>query len=405
MELESPTSGSPIKVLHLIPGLDVGGAESLLCNLLPNLNPQRIRGAVAFFRGDGRLSHRLENASIPVFQLRSGLPWNSRLVGELKETLAVHEFEILHSHLPRAHWLAAFAERSIHRSGGSPPARIQTRHNINHYSGWRRLVQPVDRWAARRTDRILAVSQAVLLETQKRTRLPKNRFQWMPNGVDPSPFLELPDRDVARSRLSTELRIPNDGELLLCVGSLTRQKGQDVLLEALSHLREDRPKLWVLLAGVGVERGSLQKLASTLGVAERVSFLGTREDVPSLLASVDLYVQPSRWEGFGLAAVEAMISRVPVVASAVGGLAEILETGNTGRLVPPENAIALADAIRDGLNRPEESRKMATRAHRVAIEEYGIRKMALRLERLYEEIAKRVRFDNGVSTRKARELL
>jgi glycosyltransferase involved in cell wall biosynthesis len=127
------------------------------------------------------------------------------------------------------------------------------------------------------------------------------------------------------------------------LANLVPRKGVDVLLEALARL-EPAPRLWI--AGDGPERGALEALAKQLGLAERVHFLGRCDDTGDLLAACDVFVMPSRLEGLGVAALEAMAAGRPVVASRVGGLAGLVVHERTGLLVPSDDVASLADALR-----------------------------------------------------------
>jgi glycosyltransferase involved in cell wall biosynthesis len=131
--------------------------------------------------------------------------------------------------------------------------------------------------------------------------------------------------------------------VLLVLASLIRRKGIDVLLDALASERNPGIVLWI--AGEGPERAALEAQAERLGLAARARFLGRREDAADLLAACDVYVLPSRREGLGVSALEAMAARRPVIATRVGGLADAVADERTGILVPPEDAAELARAI------------------------------------------------------------
>jgi glycosyltransferase involved in cell wall biosynthesis len=157
------------------------------------------------------------------------------------------------------------------------------------------------------------------------------------SAVDPKALAS----DRERGEIRRELGIADDAACLLVLAALVRRKGIDVLLDALARLEEPPP---LLVAGDGEERGVLEAQAEKLGLA-RVRFLGRREDKPALLAACDALVMPSRKEGLGVAALEAMACARPVIATRVGGLAEAVRHEQTGLLVPPGDPDALAAAI------------------------------------------------------------
>ena len=142
--------------------------------------------------------------------------------------------------------------------------------------------------------------------------------------------------------------MPPNGLLVFCAARLSPEKGLPILLEAANALRGDFPHLRVLVAGDGPQKSELEQAAQALEMRQMVSFVGQKsaDEIAGLMQAADIYVQPSLGEGLGLGAVEAMASGLPVIASRVGGLPEVVLHGETGLLVPPSDAPALADALR-----------------------------------------------------------
>jgi glycosyltransferase involved in cell wall biosynthesis len=161
------------------------------------------------------------------------------------------------------------------------------------------------------------------------------------NAVNFAHAEPMSDRQAARGRLGFR----PDQLVLGTLGRLERQKGLDVLLQALAKLVPSRPSLRLFVAGQGRLAGELKERSEALGIADRVRFLGVRRDRDVLFGSMDVFVLPSRWEGLSLALAEAAGAGVPIVATRVGGNGEVVEDGKTALLVPPEDSTALADAI------------------------------------------------------------
>lgn len=174
--------------------------------------------------------------------------------------------------------------------------------------------------------------------------------------------------------------LDRDGPLVGTVARLAEQKGQRYLLEAAALLPEAR----FAIAGDGELRDQLETRARELGVAGRVEFLGARDDVPDLLASFDVFAFPSLYEGLCLAVIEAQAAGVPVVATPVGGIRETVIQGETGLLVPPRDAEALAAGIRRLLDDREEASRLAGEAKRRVRECFSVERMVQRTLRLYE---------------------
>jgi glycosyltransferase involved in cell wall biosynthesis len=172
-----------------------------------------------------------------------------------------------------------------------------------------------------------------------------------------------------------------DGRLVGNVARLAEQKGQRDLIAAAPQVLERHPDVRFVVAGDGELRDELASLASPLG--DRFAFLGPRDDVPDVLASLDLFAFPSRFEGLCLAVIEAQAAGVPVVATPVGGIRETVLEGETGWLVPPHDIEALAQRISWCLDHPEEARAVAAEAQRRARERFSVERMVAETLALY----------------------
>jgi glycosyltransferase involved in cell wall biosynthesis len=176
--------------------------------------------------------------------------------------------------------------------------------------------------------------------------------------------------------LRRELGIPAGDKVVVCVGRLAGQKGQDILIEALAILSAQVKSIRLLLAGDGETLPELKKLAARLGVAGRVFFLGRRADVPRVIAACDVYAAPSRWEGLNIALAEAMLCGVPCVGASISGQADILKDGVTGVAVPPESPELLAKAITWLLDNPAGALKLSSAAREFIKSGFRMEKMA-----------------------------
>jgi glycosyltransferase involved in cell wall biosynthesis len=234
------------------------------------------------------------------------------------------------------------------------------------------------------TQRSVAISPAVA-ERLKAGGVEAARIALVPSAVDPAAL--RPRR--ASGEVRAELGTPAGSAVVLALGALVPRKGHDVLLEALARLAgEDlRPECWI--AGEGPERAALVRQAAELGLDDTLRLLGRREDVADLLAAADLVAMPSRREGLGVAALEAMAAAGAVVASRTGGLGEAVVDGRTGLLVPPGDPAALAAAI-GRLLRDRALRERLARAGPARVAEGFLpEQMAGRYDALYREVIER----------------
>lgn len=331
----------PIRVLHVIDSLAVAGAETLVTALA--LRARASGGAAEVYvlrRCGGVLERALESGGIVVHGcdgVRLYSPWHiCRLVTHLRR----HSYDVVHVHLfPAQLWVAVAFQVA------RPPARlIATEHSTSNRR--RRFgLRWLDSWMYGRFDAIACISAAVRDSLAVWMPRARGKLLVVENGVDLRRFT-VGDRDEPRP-------VARPGEVhVVCVGRLEAAKGQEVLVRATARA----PSVRLTLVGDGGERDSLFRLASKLGVANRIRFLGTRSDVPALLRAADIYVQPSYREGFGLAAVEAMASGCPVVASDVPGLAEVV--GDAGVRFVPGDAAELARILERLASDPHERERL-----------------------------------------------
>jgi glycosyltransferase involved in cell wall biosynthesis len=207
--------------------------------------------------------------------------------------------------------------------------------------------QSVGRFIVRSSSAVIAVSEAVSRHAQ-RLGAPRDRIHLVPNGVDH-------DRFYPRSRTGAELERP----LVLCVGRLISNKGPQVLIEALA--RPPRSDVDVVFVGDGPMREELERKVEKLGLRDRVRFEGQSHDVADWLRQADVLVRPSFTEGLPLTVLEAMASRVCVVASDIAGNADLLRHGKSGLLFPVGDAGALAAALHRAISDSQERGRLAER--------------------------------------------
>ena len=258
---------------------------------------------------------------------------------------------------------------------------------IGFHHGWTaenrkvKLFHGVDRFTLPRADRVVAVSsdsERLVLEAG----CPRERTVMITNAVDADDFVCRDDRGAIRRAWN----IPDDAVLASAVGRLSPEKGQDVLVDAFARIAAERPALHIALAGDGPERASLEARAAAAGIADRVHFLGHQSDVGRVYAASDLIVLPSRSEGMPNAMLEAMATRTPVIATQVGGVPEIARDGENAWLVPSENPDALATALRDAVDHPDERTRRADSAHRYVTDNLSPALRAQRFVALYHSL-------------------
>lgn len=324
------------RVLHVVTTLDTGGAESHLLALAGGQAARGLTVDIAYLRGDPAREQAFALRGVRALRVGPGRrrPGPLALVS-LVRLLARGRYDVLHAHLVEAELLTALALLV------APGRRfVVTKHNDDPF--WHRApVRQIARWVARRADRVIGISEHVA-RAFVQLGLPAATMRAVHYGLDPA---SPGDRAAARAALG----LPPDAPVVGTVGRLVPQKGHDLLVAALAHLP---PDVHLAIIGEGERRDALLQQARTLGLDDRVHLAGWRPDAAALMAAFDLFALPSRWEGFGLVLLEAMAQSLPVVASRVSAIPEIVIDGETGRMVPPDDVPALAVALSHVLASP-----------------------------------------------------
>ena len=303
-----------MRVAHVHKMRGIGGSERHLLTLLPAL-AQRGHDVVFVGLDDPAWDPAdfYGALRVPALRLRS----DPRALLQLLRSLRA---DIVHTHLVHADVYGGIAAR-VRRT-----KLVSTKHNDDPFR--RGPFRYVERALA--GDRVIAITEALRRFTVERVGVPASKVETIHYGLDglPEPWGENPPDDVS-------------GRILLATSRLVPQKGIDVAIRALPQV----PDFTLVVLGEGPERPRLEALADDLDVRDRVVLPGRVPDVAAWLRRAEVYVQPARWEGFGLGVLEAMLAGLPVVASNVSSLPELVVDGETGLLVPPDDPGALATAV------------------------------------------------------------
>ncbi len=302
--------------------------------------------------------------------------------------------DVIHAHtvLP-----GGYAAALLSREYGVPVVTTMHGSDVRDYPRERREVARATRWALRHVSQHIAVSSEIA--AQARLLEPATgQIEVIHNGADHSHFHSM-DKSEARNRLG----IHSSSPVLLFVGSLLPIKGVDVLLRAFSLLLQQRNVKPILyLVGRGDQLGSLEALARQLGASEYVRFVGAQPyaTIPAWLSAADCLILPSHGEGLPTIIPEAMLCRVPIVASRVGGIPEIIEDGRSGLLVPPNDPTALAYAISETLSGgAEQIEQRISFAERFAKANLTWDANAKRTSEVYRRVARSQQSANSVAER------
>jgi len=374
----------PVRVLWLIKGLGPGGAERLLVHQAAVADPAVVSVRCAYLvPWKDRLVPDLEAHGVPTRCLDGAREWDLRWALRLRRLLVADPVDVVHVHSPYVASVARLVVRTLPRA--TRPALLATEHNR-----WPRH-KPATRWFNRATgrldDAIIAVSDDV------RSTMPAARrahVEVLRHGIDLTAVDTrrlAPDAVDRRAALRTELGLADTTVAVTCVANLRGEKGHDVLLDAAARLTADHPadEVTLLLAGQGPLADELAATHARLGLGEAVRLLGERQDVLDLLFASDVFCLASRHEGLPVALMEALAVGLPVVATSVGGVPELVDDGVEGLLVPSDDPAALAAALGRMVDEPATRGAMAAAARRRGAT-VGIEPAARRLEQRYVEL-------------------
>lgn len=292
----------------------------------------------------------------------------------LRNWLEMRQFDLFHCHAGIG-W-EGFGGVEAARAAGVPVV-VRTEH-LPYL-----LDHPVQRADHQRivgsVDRLICVSQEARA-SYINEGLPAAKISVVYNGIT------LQVVQPNRAALLTELGLSPPARLVLTVGRMVPQKGYDILLEAIPAVLERVPEAHFLWAGDGPLQDELSTRVATLGLASNVHLLGRRHDVAALMAAADLFVLPSRFEGFPLSLLEAMSAALPVVGTRVCGTSEAISDGVTGRLVPPAQPAALAAAIIEVLAQPAQAARWGDAGRELVYKRFTASRMARETSDIYQEL-------------------
>jgi len=321
-------------------------------------------------RAGGELARRLAAEGVPVYTFpgRGRSPWGLWRVRAILDALAP---DIVHAN--DSHALSAVGVATLGLPATAQVAARRVEFPVNSPSKYNRLA-----------DRVLCVSQRVQ-EVSQHAGIEEARLQLVYDGVDPARVA-----NGSRRRGRERLEIAPNAKLLLSVGALDQSKGHADLLDALPAVVKQFPEVELAIAGAGAYSETLIRQAASLGLGDRVHWLGYREDVADLIHSADLFVHPSREEGLGSTLIDAMLAGVPIVTTTAGGILELVGPQNKESAVAwtssPEDKKQLSDQIVDALSQPDLAKSRAEAAKERALERFTDDSMVESTLEVYHEV-------------------
>lgn len=359
------------KIVHIIESMKTGGAQKLLADLLPELKRLDADVELVVARKENNpYERKLESAGINIVDLGIGNARNPLFIKSLRRYLKSHKTEIalLHVHLFPSLYVVPLSKIGLGLKA------VYTEHSTSNRRNKMKWIRPIEKIIYSQYSKIIGiseqVSQSISLWVGKRI---SSNVLTVHNGINLQDFSKIQSNPVDKRN--------DDTRIAMMISRFAASKDQETVVKSIPYV-EDENCLFVF-AGDGETLPGIKALADSIGVANRCKFLGNVDDIPSLIKHADVGIQSSNWEGFGLTAVEFMASGVPMIATDVPGLSDVVR--GAGALVNPKDPADMAEKLNEILKNPSTYNTMVEkgiqRAHR-----YEIKQTAKRLLEIYSSI-------------------
>ena len=370
----------PLRILDLRDSPWVDGPGRTILQTASMVDPARCEIVVGAFHGDTHGQHayitEAKNRNLSILQIKEQKAFDREVSRQILAAIQNLSIDILHTHDFRSDLFGLWCAKKT----GIPV--VSTCHGWIAYDFKGKVYTAIDKFALRFFNRVITVSE-VMQRQLSGLGIRRDRIEVVPNALVIDDY--TPDRTDQGFR--KELGVDKDTRLVANIGRLSPEKGQDIFLRAARQLLDKQNNLCFVLIGIGPQEDYLRSLAAELGIEDKIVFSGYRSDMHSIYNSLDLVVQSSYTEGMPNVILEALLMKVPVVATDVGGTAEIVSHENSGLLIRPDNLSELVNAMQDYMDKPQVHAEMASMGRDYVAENFNHNKRVSRLMEIYESLA------------------
>jgi L-malate glycosyltransferase len=382
-QTSAATSGERRRVFFLVDSLQIGGTETQAVELALRLDPARYAVTLGCLRMRGPLLAKLEGSRLSVMEwdARGGVnsPSGIYQILRLARFLRRGRFDVVHTHDLWSNLLGIPAARLAR-----VPVLISSRRDLAHLAWYTPRRRKILRHLQALSSAVLVNSGQIREQLVREDGFPPEFIRVVHNGIDLDRFSTIaPDRQRFFPGLETST-------LIVATGNMhSNVKGHPTLIEAARHICSKFPRVRFVLIGDGRRRAEVESKIVDLGLEQKILLLGSRQDVPELLACCDIAVLPSRAEGFSNALLEYMAVGLPIVATRVGGNVEIIQHRTNGLLVSPDDPADLGGAISCLLENPTLASQLGTAARERVRRYFGLDQLTANVDALYTELLHR----------------
>ena len=351
----------------IISNLEIGGAQQLITNLSPYLSRHFNLQVIVFKKTGSEFEKNIENLGIKIISLNIG---SYSPLAILKLRKIIKKTDLVHINLFPANYYSVLANIGINKP------LVFTEHSTHNRRRNYKILKPVERFIYKRFKKIISISEATKTNLNKwlNSESIKKRNIVIENGIDIDKF------NSVAGRPSKEI-FGRDGIPVLMISRFTESKDHETVVKALKEIQD--PRVFGVFVGDGTTQQNIIDLVKSLGLEDRVIFLGNRTDIPEIIKSAKIGIQSSHWEGFGLTVIEMMAGGLPVLASDVIGLGTVVK--DAGILFEQGNYKILAQNIMEILNNPEKYSSLRSNGYQ-RVKRYSIKKTAENYKNILENL-------------------
>jgi len=366
-----------MKVLHLMSSTGFHGAENMAAELIRQLDKLNVENYIGVFKNNENTNldilHKVTNC------IKDGVVFNCnskidiKLLLHMRRYIKDNKIDIIHSHKYKTNFYSLFVRY------GTGIKLVSTCHNWLGKSLNMKIYTIIDKLILRYFDYVVGVSSEVTEELKK--FIPDKKIAKIGNGIDIGKYYRVMDKNDAKRSLGFENKI-----LIGFVGRLSEDKGVSILLDAVSNITSNKRDIYTLIVGDGDYKKKLENEANSMGISDRVIFTGNRDDTPLIYSSLDVFVLPSLKEAFPMVILEAMACGVPVVATEVGDIPQIIEDEVSGMLVNTKDSEGLVRTIENILLDNNKADKIVQRSIEIVKNNNSSINMAKDYLKIYEKV-------------------